>query len=93
MDKVSPAEYVITLFGGTRSLTRLLNEQLPKKDKGLYPSTIQRWCEGVNAGKIPSKYHDPLLAMADEQGLTLTPEILVRGASEKPLTVVRSKAS
>lgn len=92
MDKVTPAHYVITLFGGPRSLTRMLNEQM-ENEKLLYPSTIQRWCEGVNAGKIPSKYHDILLAIADQRGLTLTPEILVRGASEKPVTVARSKAS
>lgn len=92
MDKVTPAQYVIALFGGPRKLTRLLNERLPAKEKGLYASTIQRWNEGSNAGLVPSKYHNHLLEMADKLGLHLTADILVRGASELPVTVMRSTA-
>lgn len=92
MEKVTPANYVIALFGGTRKLTRLLNEQLPEKENGLYPSTVQRWTEGSNAGLVPSKYHSHLLDMADKLGLHLTAEILIRGAKEAPVTVMRSTA-
>jgi P63C domain len=59
--QMSSAERVIAKFGNQSALARLL---------GKGQSTIQHW---VKSGTIPAKWHSPLLKLAEEQGLELTP--------------------
>jgi hypothetical protein len=63
--EVSPAARIIERFGGQSKLAHLL---------GKTPSTVQYW---GSTGRIPPKYHTRLVALAAEQGVTLTPSELV----------------
>jgi len=55
------AQHVIAKFSGQSALARLL---------GKTPSTVQSW---ARVGIIPAKWHAPLLALAQEQGVELYP--------------------
>ena len=77
---MTPAEIVISRFGGVRELARLMNKD---------PSTVWRWqapvAQGGMGGRIPSTAQARLLGMARERGIPLTADELVIGSS-----VVRS---
>lgn len=70
----SPAEKVITLFGGVRPLAREL---------GRNPSSVVRWRrpkdEGGTGGAVPSAMQGKVLALARARGLPLTAEDLILG--------------
>lgn len=72
---MTPADIVISRFGGVRSLARLL-----RKD----PSTIHRWKQptdkGGLGGRVPSAVQVTLLELAKEKGIGLTPTELVLGS-------------
>lgn len=71
---MTPADIVISRFGGVRPLARQL-----EKD----PSTIHRWKQpkekGGLEGRIPSSCQMELLRLAGEQGIELCPDDLVMG--------------
>lgn len=76
----TPADIVISKFGGVRPLARLL-----EKD----PSTIHRWrmpaARGGLDGRVPSVAQQRLLELARERGISLTADDLINGAqSVKP---------
>ena len=58
---MNPAQRVVSKFGGQSALAALLGKR---------QSTIQHW---VKAGLIPSKWHEPVLALAKEQGIGVIP--------------------
>jgi hypothetical protein len=65
---VNAAQHVIGKFGGPSSLARLI---------GKGPSTVQHWAK---AGVVPSKWHGRLLALAQEQGISLSAMDLIEPA-------------
>jgi hypothetical protein len=70
---MKPADLVIARFGGVRPLARLL---------GLDHSSICRWTQKAprgGGGLIPSRYHQPLLKLAEEKGVALSADDLIRG--------------
>jgi hypothetical protein len=71
---VTPAEYVIRLFGGVSALARDLEVQR---------STIWRWRvprdKGGSEGQIPRNKQGRLLEMSRARGLDLKAEDLIRG--------------
>lgn len=73
---MTPADIVITRFGGVRPLARLL-----EKD----PSTIHRWRQPADKGgldgRVPSSAQVRLLELAREKGVELTPADLVLGSN------------
>lgn len=71
---MSPAAYVIKVFGGVRPLARLLTNYAP--------SQVSRWRSGK--GLVPSEAQKRLLALAAERELDLTAEDLVRGRELAP---------
>lgn len=68
----SPADKVISLFGGVRPLAREL---------GRNPSSVVRWrkprAEGGTGGAVPSAMQGRVLALAKARGLPLTAEDLI----------------
>lgn len=68
----SPADKVISLFGGVRPLAREL---------GRNPSSIVRWrkprIDGGTGGAVPSAMQGRVLAIARARGLPLTAEDLI----------------
>lgn len=74
---MTPADIVISRFGGVRPLARLLGKD---------PSTIHRWkqpaARGGLDGRVPSAVQVRLLELARAQGVELTPADLVLGSSE-----------
>lgn len=74
MRKLSPAEYVIKMFGGVRPTSRLFVKSA---------SNISRWqnyCPKTNPkGTIPSKYHRSILEKAAELNIDITPRDLIYG--------------
>lgn len=73
---MTPADIVISRFGGVRPLARLLGKD---------PSTIHRWKQpaekGGLDGRVPSAVQVRLLELAAEQGVELTPTELVLGSN------------
>lgn len=73
---MTPADIVISRFGGVRPLARLLGKD---------PSTIHRWKQPADKGgldgRVPSAVQVRLLALAREQGVVLTPTDLVLGSN------------
>jgi hypothetical protein len=71
---MTPADIVISRFGGVRPLARLLGKD---------PSTIHRWKQPADKGgldgRVPSAVQVRLLDLAREQGVELTPTDLVLG--------------
>jgi myo-inositol-1-phosphate synthase len=61
------AERVIQRFGGQTSLARLL---------GRRQSTVEHWAA---TGRIPAQWHEPLMALAREQGVILEARDFVEG--------------
>src|SRR6201986_4772148 len=55
----NPAERVIRRFGGQSALARLLGKR---------QSTVEHWAQ---TGRIPAQWHQPLLALARQRGITL----------------------
>lgn len=74
MSHQTPASTVVSTFGGTRRLARLL---------GADPSTISRWnapkAKAGCGGRIPSRWHRRLLDLAREMNVELTANDLVLG--------------
>jgi hypothetical protein len=64
--QMSVADNVIARFGGAAALARML---------GKGPSTVQYWRK---VGVIPAKWHSPLLSLANERGIDLSPAELVQ---------------
>jgi hypothetical protein len=62
---MNAAQRVIDKFGGQTALAGLLNKR---------QSTVQYW---VRAGAIPAKWHQPLLRLSAESGISLSPADLV----------------
>lgn len=53
---------------------------------GVSESTVWRWSQPIpkgTGGLVPSRYHVPLLKLADELGVPLTEAELVRGAARR----------
>lgn len=73
---MSPADIVITRFGGVRALARLLGKD---------PSTVTRWRQpkdkGGMDGRVPSAMQPVLLGLAKEKGVQLTATDLVLGST------------
>lgn len=69
----SPAEKVITIFGGVRPLAREI---------GRNPSSVVRWRrpkeEGGTGGSVPSALQGKLLSLARARGLPLTADDLIQ---------------
>ena len=72
--RVSPAEYVIKVFGGVRKVARAI---------GRDPASVSRWRRTAGQkgtdGRIPSKAQQELLIQAKALGLDLNPEDLLIG--------------
>lgn len=72
--KMSPAEYVIHIFGGVRATARALKKT---------PTCISKWRQsleqGGTGGKIPSKAQQEILLVAQTDKLDITPSDLVIG--------------
>ena len=73
--KMSPAEYVIALFGGVRPLSRIINKS---------PSAISMWrknrrIHSNGKGCIPSSSHLVILKEAKKYKLDITPDDLIYG--------------
>ena len=58
---MNSAQRVISKFGGQSALASLLGKR---------QSTVQHW---VKTGLIPSKWHEPLLSLAADNGISLSP--------------------
>jgi hypothetical protein len=73
---MTPAELVISRFGGTRELARQLE---------VSPSTVQRWKmphdKGGLSGRVPSARMCDLLSLAEKLGIQLTADELVLGSN------------
>lgn len=67
--RLSPAQTVISVFGGVRALARLLECD---------PSTVSVW-QKRTGGRVPDKHHTTLLALARERKLRLTTDDLIYG--------------
>lgn len=78
---MTPADIVISRFGGVRPLARLLGKD---------PSTIHRWrqpsSKGGLDGRVPSAVQVQLLDLAKAQGVELTPAELVVGSVSSDAT-------
>lgn len=71
---LSPAQYVIYIFGGVRATARAL---------GKHPTTISKWQNhktktGVK-GRIPSSAQRLILEVANELNLNITSDHLIYG--------------
>lgn len=70
--KTTPAQKVISIFGGVRATARIL---------GRNGSTVSRWqkprAEGGTGGRIPTSAQGPLLEHARANGLPLTADDLI----------------
>ena len=64
-NNMNPAERIIQRFGGQSSLASLL---------GKGQSTVQHWAK---TGRIPAQWHERLIELAVEQGITLEPKDFV----------------
>lgn len=80
---LSPAEYVIHVFGGVRATARAL---------GKYPSTISKWQnykdkEG-QIGQIPTSAQKLILEKARELGLQISADELIYGKSMRKQEII-----
>jgi len=69
---LSPAEYVIHVFGGVRATARAV---------GRYPNAVCRWKK--KSGHIPSAAQRVILSVAKKNNLSITPNDLVYGKEVK----------
>lgn len=80
---LSPAEYVIHVFGGVRATARALDK---------YPSTISKWqnrkTEDGLLGQIPGSAQRQILEVAKAKGLDITPQDLIFGKELKKQELV-----
>lgn len=71
---LSPAQYVIELFGGIRATSRAV---------GASPETVRKWREPKErrgcGGLIPSGWQVHILAYAGLHGLDITPADMIYG--------------
>jgi len=71
---MSPAKYVISLFGGVRPTARAL---------GRDPSAVSRWATSIKkgglGGRIPGTNHKKILQIAKRKGLDITAADLISG--------------
>lgn len=71
---MTPAERVISKFGGIRPLARMLD---------IDHSSVQRWTrpktQRGSGGLIPSRHHQRILNLAREQGLDIDAADLIVG--------------
>lgn len=70
--QINTAEQIINHFGGQSALAKIL---------GRRQSTVQHW---VKTGRIPSQWHQPLMKLARENGISLGPGDFV---SQETITV------
>lgn len=72
--KLSPAEYVIRVFGSVRETARAVDRD---------ESCVSRWkapkSKGGTGGKIPGPVQDTILKKARRKNLDITPHDLVYG--------------
>jgi len=75
---LSPAEYVIQVFGGVRATARAI---------GRSPSSISKWqkprSQGGSDGCVPNAAQRIILEQAKKQGLDITPGDLIYGRNNK----------
>ncbi len=79
---MNPAQRVISKFGGQSALAKLLGKR---------QSTVQHW---VKSGRVPAKWQQPLLSLATNHVVDLTPDDFVLSTeslavSETPLPIAR----
>lgn len=67
--KLNPAEYVISQFGGVRATARAI---------GYVPTNISKWRHQGN-GRIPTSVQELILDKADEMGLDINAIDLIKG--------------
>lgn len=76
---LSPANYIISIFGGVRATARALKRS---------PSTVSKWRksrkEGGTGGQIPTMIQPKVLKIAAERKLPITPNDLIYGRIVKP---------
>lgn len=81
-DTVSPGQVIIDELGLV-AVVEGLRDEFPTLSK----STVWRWSQRRSAGGtdgiIPSRYHLPLLRLAQRAGRSLTPDDLVVGRSSR----------
>lgn len=79
---LSPAEYVIHVFGGVRATARALNRT---------PPTISKWHK--QNGHVPTSIQKLILDKASELGLDITPDDLIYGRSLSKQEIMSNGAS
>jgi adenosylmethionine-8-amino-7-oxononanoate aminotransferase len=71
---LSPAELLVARFGGVRPLARVIDK---------HPSIVMRWKtpveRGGGGGIVPVKLMPRILEIAQEKGVKLTADELIRG--------------
>jgi hypothetical protein len=79
IDTIPPGQVVFTEFGSAGDIVTGLQDEFP----GLSRSTVWRWAQPRDAGGtdgiIPSRYHRPLLRLAQRLGRKLSADDLVHG--------------
>jgi len=72
--KMSPADYVISVFGGVRQMSRMIERS---------PAAICRWrsprAKKGCGGRVPMAAQHEILALAKQFNLPITPADLVYG--------------
>ena len=77
MAALNPVEYIILCFGTERSVASAL---------GVNQSNVNRW---KRKGRIPCRYHIPLLAIIKEREMPVSMEQLVLGVHLQPHEIRR----
>ena len=72
--KLSPAEYVIHVFGGVRATARAI---------GVTPTSISKWTRREE-GTVPTSKMKKIIKKAELLGLDITPDDLVLGREVDP---------
>lgn len=74
--QMSPAEYVVHVFGGVRATAKALGD---------WPSTVSRWrknrADGGCDGNVPAGAQRRIMAVAKKKKLDITPSDLMYGRS------------
>lgn len=70
MRKLSPAEYVIYIFGGVRATARAV---------GRTPPVVSKWAKEKGKGRVPVQVQPEILRVARERNLDITAEDLILG--------------
>ena len=61
--RMTQANHIIELFGGTRSMARILGHR--------NPTTVQGWKE---RGTIPTRHHSEILVKGKQNGIEIRPK-------------------